>query len=295
MSQPSSSHTAPAISGVRLRVLHRTTFHYAQPVSQSVNTLRLEPRNFADQRTVFSVIRVLPATRIRRYVDLFQNPAHYFELPDAHSRLEVESQFRVVRLPLARDSSLLEEDRPADDTDRERSWAYLQESPRVPRLPEVWRHAIDLGESRAGRHAKALAFMEWIHENFRYEAGATDVGTGLAKAFELRRGVCQDFTHVMLGLCRAAEIPARYVSGYLYNGPRDQLVGSQASHAWCECYLPGVGWVGYDPTNLMLTDERHVRTAVGRDYDDVAPIRGTYLGSPHCRLEVRVAVSREEA
>src|SRR5690606_13079301 len=112
------------------------------------------------------------------------------------------------------------------------------------------------------------------------------------EAYRLRRGVCQDFTHVMIGLCRAAGIPARYASGYLYNGPSDILIGSQASHAWCEVYLPTAGWIGFDPTNNHLADQRYVKVAVGRDYEDVTPVGGSYHGTGHCRLEVHVSVEK---
>jgi len=90
----------------------------------------------------------------------------------------------------------------------------------------------------------------------------------------------------------AIGVPARYASGYLYNGPRDSLVGAQASHAWCEVYLPHAGWIGFDPTNNTLADERYVKVAVGRDYEDVAPVEGSYLGTGHCRLEIKVDVER---
>ena len=104
--------------------------------------------------------------------------------------------------------------------------------------------------------------------------------------------MCQYSTHTLLGLCRSLGVPARYASGYLYNGPKDSLVGAQASHAWCEVYLPGAGWIGFDPTNNTLADDRYVKIAVGRDYDDVAPVVGSYQGTAHCRLEVRVEVEK---
>jgi transglutaminase-like putative cysteine protease len=114
----------------------------------------------------------------------------------------------------------------------------------------------------------------------------------MEEAFALKMGVCQDFTHVMIGMCRAIGIPARYVSGYLYSGSHGSLVGAQASHAWCEVYLPHGGWVGFDPTNATLADSRYVKVAVGRDYDDVTPIQGTYHGSGHNWMEVSVMVER---
>src|SRR5690606_37148946 len=118
---------------------------------------------------------------------------------------------------------------------------------------EIWRKAIDITRDAGGAvYPQALAIMDWVHREFRYLPGSTHVNTHLEEAFALRRGVCQDFTHVMIGLCRSVGIPARYASGYLYNGPRDHLVGAQASHAWPEVFFPGVGWIGFDPTNDTL-------------------------------------------
>ncbi|GAA5483720.1 transglutaminase family protein [Haloferula sargassicola] len=281
-------------TGPKFNVVHRTTFIYGAPVKDSVNSLHLEPRTFPFQKTIMATIRVLPATRLRNYADLFGNITHYFEVLQPHERLEIESRFRVVNLPLdipaaAREAEM---DCYSDAETQERIWAYLQESRFVSRHPELWRQAIDLTRDVSKVYDRATRIMEWIHENFTYEAGSTHVSTHLEEAFAGRRGVCQDFTHVMLGLCRAIDIPARYASGYLYNGPRDSLVGAQASHAWPEVYLPAVGWVGFDPTNNCLADERFIKVAVGRDYDDVAPIKGSYRGTAHCRLSVTVDVEK---
>jgi transglutaminase-like putative cysteine protease len=287
--------TTPAGAGTRLAVLHRTSFFYGAPVALSVNTLRLEPRTFPYQKTLAALVRVLPATRLRRFTDLFQNVTHHFELPEPHLKLEIESRIRVHNLPLiipaAGRSGTGEEDFEIPEV-RERIWPFLQDSNRVSQLPDVWRQAVDVTYGLAAVFDKASAVMEWIHREFRYEPGATGVKAHLSESFALRRGVCQDFTHVMLGMCRAVGVPARYASGYLYNGPKDSLVGAQASHAWCEVYLPTAGWIGFDPTNNTLADERYVKIAVGRDYDDVAPVTGSYHGTAHCRMEVRVEVER---
>ena len=280
--------------GMRLAVLHRTVFNYGMPVTNSVNTLHLEPRTFPYQKTISSLIRVIPATRMRRFTDLFQNITHHFELPGPHTRLEIESRIRVHNLPLdiSAASRAASTDGYRDLSIREQIWPYLQESRWVSRHPEVWHQAIDITREFTTIYEQAMALMKWIHQEFTYDPSATQVNTHLEEAFGLRRGVCQDFTHVMLGLCRAVGIPARYASGYLYNGPRDTLVGAQASHAWAEVYLPAAGWIGFDPTNNTLADERYVKIAVGRDYEDVAPVRGSYLGSGHCRMEVTVEVEK---
>jgi transglutaminase-like putative cysteine protease len=281
-------------AGVRLSVLHRTTFHYASPVTHSLNTLHLEPRTFPYQKTLSALIRVIPATRLRRFTDLFQNITHHFELPEPHVKLEIESRIRVHNLPLdISDASFGATVHDYKDSSiRERIWPYLQESSRVSKSPEVWRETLDVTRGTPSVHGQASAIMAWIHKEFRYEAGVTAVTTHLEETFALRCGVCQDFSHVMIGMCRAIGVAARYASGYLYNGPRDTLVGAQASHAWCEVYLPEAGWIGYDPTNNTLADDRYVKLAVGRDYDDVAPVVGSYRGSGHCRLEVRVEVEK---
>lgn len=284
----------PTAPGMKLSVRHRTTFHYATPVTQSINTLHLEPRTFPYQKTISALIRVIPATRVRKFTDLFQNITHHFELPAAHLRLEIESRIKVHNLPLdisdaSRAAALGSYD---DPSIRELTWPYLQESHWVSRHPEVWRQALDITRSLTSVFDQANALMGWIHREFRYETGVTNANTHLEEAFAMKCGVCQDFTHVMLGLCRAVGIPARYASGYLYNGPRDTLVGAQASHAWSEVYLPGAGWIGFDPTNNTLADERYVKISVGRDYDDVAPVRGSYSGTGHCRMEVQVEVEK---
>ncbi|MDB6079772.1 MAG: transglutaminase family protein [Akkermansiaceae bacterium] len=289
----------PAIllDGPKFRVLHRTVFEYAGPVTDSVNTLHLEPRTFPFQRTISAIVKVLPSTRMRRFSDLFDNVTHHFELSVEHQRLEIESRLKIQNLPLdvpqsSRIATLAEYH--GDDIP-ERTWVYLQESRFVSRHPEIWRQAIDITRGAGPAvFPQALAIMQWVHREFRYEAGSTHVNTHLEEAFALRRGVCQDFTHVMLGLCRAVGIPGRYASGYLYNGPRDHLVGAQASHAWPEIFFPEVGWIGFDPTNNTLADERYIKIAVGRDYDDVAPVRGSYKGSGTCKMTVTVEVEKAD-
>jgi len=286
----------PLQPGPIFRVLHRTVFDYDAPVRDSLNTLHLEPRTFPFQRTLAAVVKVLPATRVRRFHDLFENITHHFEVPGDHRRLEIESRIRIQNLPLVVPESdqraMLHEYRGGDIP--ERTWAYLQDSPFVSMNPYVWRQALDITNGIGPVFEQAVAIMHWIHANFRYETGSTSVSTRIEEAFALRRGVCQDFTHVMLGLCRAVGIPARYASGYLYNGPRDTLIGAQASHAWSEVFFPGVGWIGFDPTNETLADERYIKIAVGRDYDDVAPVKGSYHGSGHCKMSVVVEVEKVE-
>lgn len=289
-----SGGTVRQARGASLSVLHRTTFHYFGPVTDSVNTLHLEPRTFPFQQTLSAVIRILPATRLRRFTDLFQNITHHFEVPSPHAKLEIESRIKVKNLPLIipDESKTATLDSYGDLSIKERIWPFLQESRWVSKHPEIWRQAVDVTIGKPAVFDQAMALMNWVHGNFRYDPGSTTVSTHLEDAFRLRAGVCQDFTHVLIGMCRSVGVPARYASGYLYNGPRDRLVGAQASHAWAEVYLPGVGWIGFDPTNNTLADERYVKISIGRDYEDVAPVRGSYFGSGQCRMDVQVLVEK---
>ena len=178
--------------GTRLAVMHRTTFHYGGPVLESVNTLRLEPRTFPYQKTISALVRVLPATRLQRFTDLFQNVTHHFELPEPHSKLEIESRIRVHNLPLAIPDESFSATSAAyrEPSINERVCQSRHVSPRVSRSPEVWRQALDITAGLASIHDQARAIMEWIHREFRYEPGATGVKAHLLESFNLRRG-CQ--------------------------------------------------------------------------------------------------------
>ncbi|MEO6788455.1 MAG: transglutaminase family protein, partial [Chthoniobacteraceae bacterium] len=174
----------------------------------------------------------------------------------------------------------------------ERCFDFLQESTHVENSPEAWRLALDITAGTQDIWQAACAIMGHIHAKFAYTPNLTSVHTHMRDVLNDQRGVCQDFAHVMLGLCRAIHIPALYVSGYLYNGPSDHLLGSQASHAWCEVFIPGLGWCGLDPTNNQRTDERYIKLAVGRDYADVPPVRGHYKGTTDRTMDVDVIIER---
>lgn len=136
----------------------------------------------------------------------------------------------------------------------------------------------------------AIDVTEYVFDHFTYDGESTTVTTKASESFGLKKGVCQDITHVMLGILRSKHIPARYVSGYLYVGEDSALVGDAASHAWVEFMVPGIGWVGLDPTNNVEALENHIRVGVGRDYNDVSPVQGVYRGGSQS-LDVKVSVS----
>ncbi len=279
---------------MKLKVFHRTHYSYAKPVHDSFNEARLQPTDNAEQIRHSFILKVLPSTRLKHYLDFYVNCVHLFELTQPHNELTVEATSIVTTCNNLR---LTAEERPAllqelsNSSELDRCYDFLQGSSYVDVSPETWRLALDIIGEETDVWQIAQLIMQYINREFRYEPNSTHVHTTMAEVMKLRAGVCQDFAHVMLGLCRSIKLPARYVSGYLYNGPVEQLKGAQASHAWVEIYITGHGWVGLDPTNNQPVDGHYVKIGVGRNYGDVPPIRGTYRGTQERKLTVDVLVS----
>jgi transglutaminase-like putative cysteine protease len=278
-----------------LRVFHRTRYVYRAPVSDSYNEVRLRPATEDKSRLEFFLLNIHPPVRLRHFRDSHRNYVHYFELAEPHTQLTIESQSLLrttsqydsgVPSGIAFDSYNLEEN--------EMLVPFLGASKFVTVDFDIWKLAIDIQAGRTCVFATAEAIMRYIFEHWTYAPNTTTASTHMLEVLQTKRGVCQDFTHVMLGLCRALKIPARYVSGYLYNAPEGELRGAQASHAWCEVFIPGHGWCGMDPTNNALADERHVKIATGRDYEDAAPVSGHFDGPPGASagLDVKLTIQR---
>jgi transglutaminase-like putative cysteine protease len=279
---------------MKLEVVHRTHYEYSVPVRESFNEARLQPTSADGQVCQSFLLKILPSTRLTHYKDFHLNIVHLFEITEPHNSLTVEAlsvvnttSERVLATDLV-STSLREM---GDCRELDRCYDFLQSSNYVENNPTVWRLALDIvGESDDAWQA-AQAIMQYIYREFSYDPDATHVHTHMIDSMQSKQGVCQDFAHVMIGLCRVLKIPARYVSGYLYNGPADQLRGAQASHAWVEVYLPGLGWRGLDPTNNRQPDEHYIKIGVGRDYSDVSPLRGTYRGMGEHKMTVEVHIT----
>lgn len=287
----------PVAARMKLHVLHRTRYRYGANVHESFNEARLQPVSTGAQTCQSFVLKVLPASRLSHYLDFYLNVVHLFEVSQPHQELSVEANAVVTtgdRPALAPDATPAPLGRLAECARLDRCYDFLQSSTYVEVNADLWRLALD---ATAGQHdvwQAAQAVMAHVHREFRYQPAVTHAHTHMREVLANRAGVCQDFAHVMIGLCRALKLPARYVSGYLYNGPADQLRGAQASHAWVEVYVPGHGWCGLDPTNNRPADGHYVKVATGRDYADVSPLKGTYRGTAKRELSVDVLVSRLE-
>ncbi len=277
-----------------LRVVHRTTFVYSGPVRDSFNEVRLRPVDDDRQRCNRFDLRVTPLrAEPRDYEDYYGNRVYYFDVPESHEELVIETDSEVQTLAnLDRPSIPLIPTGPnAKPPALELHAEYLAESHYVPLAFELWREVQDVfaATPRSDLWSDAVALGNHVYKTFAYRPNTTGVNTIATDALKQRMGVCQDFAHVMLGLCRQAGIAARYVSGYFFNDLRrpDEI---EASHAWVEVLIPEFGWVGYDPTHARIADERYVKIAAGRDYSDIRPISGTYRGAPTRDLRVEVSV-----
>ncbi|HZS56177.1 MAG TPA: transglutaminase family protein [Bryobacteraceae bacterium] len=283
-------------------VRHFTRYRYSRPVWQSVMEVRMHPRSEHMQRCFTFQLSVSPRARIFTCGDHLGNQIHHFDIPAPHRHLTIVADALVeVDPPIALPSSLgMEAWQELDEMiEREDYWDMLRPSQFARPSTELKKLAEELGVSeRNGRDPLEILLMlnSGIYNSFQYVKQSTSVDSPIEDALQARQGVCQDFAHIMIALARNLHIPCRYVSGYLYHDmSHSDRSAEGATHAWLEALLPGLGWIGFDPTNNLIAGERHIRTAVGRDYADVPPTLGVMKGSADSELQVRVRVTPSEA
>lgn len=278
---------------MRLRIHHRTAYRYSTAVEESYNEARLQPTSDGRQSCESFELCLTPSVPVRRYQDLHRNLVDHFYLAEPHLSLEIDARSIVTTVPgPAGPFQGFTKSRLGECQRMERCYDFLQRSEYVSLEVGVWRVAQDYTADREDVWDMVVGIRDGIYRDFQYDPLATTVQTSMSEALETRRGVCQDFAHVMIGLCRSVRIPARYVSGYLYVAQGETLRGNLASHAWVEVFLPGQGWIGVDPTNRCLADEHHVKVAVGRDYADAAPLVGNFRGQAAQELKVDLTIDR---
>jgi transglutaminase-like putative cysteine protease len=272
---------------MKWEIIHRTRYTYASPVRDSFNEAHLQPFSDEWQTVEHFLLKVLPAARLRHHRDFYSNVVHHFEITEPHSSLLIESQLRVAMRPRRAPH---EHDTPwplariGETAKESRVFDFLQESRFIETSPEFWRLAIDATLNVTDTWQAILALMKLVHAEIKYESNSTRVHTHAREVLRDKRGVCQDFAHVMIGLCRVLKIPALYVSGYLATET------ASATHAWVEVLIPGVGWIALDPTHNRLADETYIKIAVGRDYADVPPVKGNYKGATDWKMDVEVSI-----
>jgi len=273
---------------MKFDIFHSTRYDYAAPVRDSFNDVRLQPMPIPEQAVENFLLRILPAARLRHFKDFYSNWVNHFEIPESHSYLLIEAQSRVITRPpppLPDSANICSFAQMQEARNVERCFDYLQASRYVEITPESWKLALDAIEGIDDAWLAALALMKFVHGHLKYESNSTNVHTHMSEVLRDRRGVCQDFAHLMLGLCRAVKIPARYVSGYL------ATEAASATHAWVEVFVPGHGWRGLDPTHDCQIGETYVKLGNGRDYADVSPISGNYRGTLERKMTVEVKIT----
>lgn len=279
------------------RIEHATRFFYTHPVVHCAMYLHLAPRNDGGQRLSSFEVSSSPSAPARAEEDPFGNIRHLLAVRAEHSTLEVAARSTVEaaaapELPESLGGGAWGELR--STVDAWDDWDFTRPSPRAAPSPALAAFADGLGVEPDGDPlADLLALSDALNETFEYTPGATLVDSPMEQILETGRGVCQDYAHVMLAVARSWGVPSRYVSGYLHvSGPDGGRAYGSATHAWVECRLPGLGWVGFDPTNRCTVDERYVRVAAGRDYSDVAPTRGVLRGGGRSPVEVDIYMTR---
>ncbi len=294
---------------IRYHVLHETLYDYGSSVSLSHQQLHLSPRVVEWQCVEEQQVTVEPAPSWRRDAeDAFGNPATWLAFHSPHESLKICSRMTITVDPHAPSVESLANSLPWDELRDRMSYAatspqgedlhaarFLFESPHVRIKHELADYAEDCFPAGRPVLEAAQALMKKIFTEFKFDPEATTVSTPVLEVLEKKRGVCQDFAHLMIACLRSMGVPARYMSGYLLTRPppgKPRLIGADASHAWVSVYAPGSEstWVDFDPTNNLLPDTEHITLAYGRDFTDISPLRGIILGGGGAEPEVAVTV-----
>ena len=280
---------------MRYTVRHVTRFTYESAISESVMEVRMQPRSDAMQRCLHFSLTTTPASRVMMHPDSDGNIVHHFNIPARHARMAVTAEALVEceepqPLPAQLDASSWSELN--DIASSGEAWDYLSPSTFAQPTALLESFSKEAGFERGSDPLVTLQhLMAEMYARFEYSPRTTRVDSPIDDALTARRGVCQDFAHIFISIARRLGVPSRYVSGYLFHDPaRTDRSGEGATHAWVESLLPGLGWVGFDPTNNIVAGSRHIRVAIGRDYADVPPTRGVYKGVSNVKSELAVSV-----
>ncbi|MCZ8522927.1 MULTISPECIES: transglutaminase family protein [Paenibacillus] len=285
---------------MKIEISHVTRYTYEDQVTDSVNEIRLTPRTNDRQSCFHHEVRVEPGTPLFTYEDYFGNRVHSFSVHQPHRELIIHVKATVTtmdrhqgeglpQLPLHEQLALL-----AGEEFQNRYIEYLLPTGYTEETAELRAYAARYPLEDAGLYPWVKRLTRAIHSELTYDPSVTSVHTTALETLKLKRGVCQDYAHLMIAICRSRGLPARYVSGYHFVG--DLSGGSadfeQASHAWVEVHIPGTGWLGFDPTNNAEAGWRYIKLGHGRDYADIVPVKGVYRGTGRQKLDVSVDVRR---
>jgi transglutaminase-like putative cysteine protease len=285
----------------KLEITHITRYSYTDSAQDSVNEIRLTPLTDNRQSCYHHAITTEPVSAFFTYSDYFHNRVHAFTVNKLHRELTIKMVSTVVthennNNPISVPSLYEDKALRSGDEFQNEYAEYLLPTSYTGLTIELKAYSDAILDDGIPLYDLLQTIYTTINRDFTYDVSATSVQTTVGEMLKLRRGVCQDYSHFMITICREKGIPARYVSGYHFVG--DLQGGSadftQASHAWVECLIPGSGWFGYDPTNNCEVNWRYIKLGHGRDYNDIVPVKGVYRGSGTQDLEVIVDVKLVE-
>lgn len=280
----------------QFKIHHVTWYTYEVPVRDSANQIILFPVKDDYQTVQKQDLTISGEPAVDIYKDYYGNEVGSFMVAEPHSQLVIDSKIEVITKS---------RELPADDMPKEEQWKNLQSIRyQVPFIDFLKQEPFDAMEEikqvtqleqsmLVTPFVAAQKLNEYVYRDFQYIKGVTSIETTPDEIWKLKAGVCQDFAHILLVLLRTIGVPARYVSGYICPN-RNGMRGEGATHAWVEAYIPAYGWLGFDPTNNCIVNDLHVRLAVGRNFSDCSPVKGTYKGTSNHSLEVGVSVSYED-
>lgn len=279
----------------RFKIHHVTKYSYDSPVIDSANQVILFPMQDDYQEVIKQKLTISGDPVVEKYNDYYGNEVGMFMHAVPHTELVIDSKIEVVTHP---------RDLPQDIMNKEEQWEHLISLKselafidffNVGRFDgkEEVREVTETIDHKTTPLQVSKQLTEYVYKHFNYVPGITSVETTIDEVWKLKAGVCQDFAHILLTMLRMLGIPARYVSGYICPN-KNGMRGEGATHAWVEAYIPFYGWIGLDPTNNCIANELHVRLAVGRNFSDCSPVRGSYKGTAKHVLHVGVSVSYED-
>lgn len=280
----------------KFKIHHITRYSYEEPVRDSANQIMLYPIRDEFQEVISQDVTITGNPQIAYFTDYFGNQVGTFTHARPHNQLVIDS-----RLEVRTHAKTF----PQDNTSAEEQWEMLKRLRQQMQfvdflkvesfqaLPEIEEVIRQERCPECTPFKVAQDFCSYIFNNFKYQKGITTVETTPDEIWQLKSGVCQDFAHILLFMLRLLNIPSRYVSGYICPN-KNGMRGEGATHAWVESYIPAFGWIGLDPTNNCIVNETHVRLAVGKNFSDCSPVKGTYRGTSNHTLEVTVSVNYED-
>ncbi|MFT3936238.1 MAG: transglutaminase family protein [Chitinophagaceae bacterium] len=287
------------------KIVHTTHYSYSEPVSICHNIARLVPRSFDKQLCRKSVVSISPNPDVaREFEDFFGNKVMYFAIQQEHKNLTVTVSSEVEKTNAENPEMNLYAAVPWEEVKQlalqsTPAWLdvhqYIAETAFTTSTPEIAAYAGRSYTPGRPMYDATLNLMQRIYQDFEFTPGFTTISTPLAEVMKARKGVCQDFAHLAIACVRSMGLPARYISGYLETIPppgKEKLAGADASHAWFAVYIPYMGWVEFDPTNNQIPASQHITAGWGRDYADIAPLKGVIINSGPHQLSVSVDVRR---